>query len=788
MPGKTMTHPEHEVLSAFGLGKLPPDTAREVEIHIAECEPCCRTLLDLQSDTFVDLVRSSNVEKRNRADGDAPLGDTSNQKHSDDAGIADVPTELATHPRYHTVELLGRGGMGDVYKAEHRLMNRMVALKVIKQELLAKPDVVERFRREVQAAAQLSHPNIVTAYDAEQAGDAHFLVMEYVDGTDLAALVKQRRPLSVEIACDFICQTASGLQHAHDRGMVHRDIKPHNLMVTSDGQVKILDFGLATLSGSVEPDAGAKQVAGAAGADGTLPGDPESASLEKRFTNIGCTMGTPDFISPEQAEDAHAADARSDIYSLGCTLYFLLAGNPPFTDGSTAEKLEAHCRREAQPIELFRSDVPEQLANVICRMMAKDPAVRFQTPAEVAVAVEPFVARQPLSQPDTTHTLGTVSMRRHIRLVRWASAISAAAMLLVLAAVFFIRLGETTIRFEVDAPDVAVYFAKDTITIDNDGERIHIKPGEKHTLVVERDDETEVVGRSFQLKRGQKVVLHVSDSQDGLIHIRPDEDEFVLSDVPPPARFRRLATLENGTGSTPERPTAKEGNPNINASKEFPDVFHSPSADATPKVFRSVLQLEVVIKRGDEEAQVEYADGTVVSSDGLIATVLDEPGANQDKLGGIQSATILMLDGSSAAAKVVVYDPAHGVAILRVEDLERPYLTLSTKNLVANQRVSWHAVYKNGRRTYLYTRPLHIRKSDHTVGEMTDLCQIIDVGSSALSAERSGSALVSHDGSLVALMGRQRHWDVTPKNSRPRKKLAWAVPAKVIARMLEAIK
>jgi hypothetical protein len=232
----------------------------------------------------------------------------------------------------------------------------------------------------------------------------------------------------------------------------------------------------------------------------------------------------------------------------------------------------------------------------------------------------------------------------------------------------------------------------------------------------------------------------------------------------------------------------KKPNPNINESKEFANVFHSPSADKTPKVFRSVIQLELVIKRGDNDAQVQYVDGTVVSSDGLIATVFDEPGANKSDLGGIESASLLMLDGSGVAAKVVAYDSAYGVAILRVADLKLPHLTLSKKSLVAKQRLNWHAVYKNGRRTFLYTRPLQIHKSAHMVGETEDLCQVIDPGTSALSEERSGSALLAHDGSLVALMGWQKHWNVTPKNSPPRKKLAWVVPAQVVAKMLAGIK
>ena len=228
--------------------------------------------------------------------------------------------------------------------------------------------------------------------------------------------------------------------------------------------------------------------------------------------------------------------------------------------------------------------------------------------------------------------------------------------------------------------------------------------------------------------------------------------------------------------------------PDINASKEFPNVFHSPSANSTPKVFRSVIPIEVVVKHGDKEASVQYADGTVVSADGLIAVVIGEPGKNQSEQGGIESATLLMLDGSSAEAKVVAFDSANGLGILRVDGLNLPHLRLSTKRLVAKQRVSWHAVFKYGRRTFLYTRPLHIHKAAHTVGETSDLCQIIDNANSSLSAERSGSALVAHDGSLVALMGRQKHWEITPKNQSPRKKLAWAIPAAVIAKAIEGIK
>ena len=283
--------------------------------------------------------------------------------------IVGLPKELIDHPRYRIVAALGTGGMGAVYQAEHRLMDRPVALKVIRGDLLGNPALVERFRREVKSAARLgSHPNIVAAYDAEQAGETHILVMEFIEGTDLARLVDRRGPLPVGEACEYVRQAALGLQHAFEDGMVHRDIKPQNLMRTTRGQVKILDFGLARFASEVGSHAG--------------------------VTAEGMILGTADYIAPEQIDDPHAADIRADIYSLGCTLYFLLAGRPPFPDGSLIQKLMAHREKTARPLTEIRADVPPELARIVERMMAKDPARRFQTPDEVARALAPFADLQ----------------------------------------------------------------------------------------------------------------------------------------------------------------------------------------------------------------------------------------------------------------------------------------------------------------------------------------------------------------------------------------------------------
>jgi uncharacterized protein (TIGR03067 family) len=264
-------------------------------------------------------------------------------------------------------------------------MERRVALKVINRNLIDQPAAVERFRREVKTAAKLAHPNIVTAFDAEQAGDTHFLVMEYVEGTSLARVVAEEGRLPVARACDYVRQAALGLQHAYEQGMVHRDIKPHNLMLTPAGQVKVLDFGLARFAQESQP-AAAPPLPEAAAADA-----PSAGTL----THEGTVMGTPDYIAPEQVRDAHAADIRADIYSLGCTLYDLLAGHAPFPDGTALQKVMAHVEKKPRPLTELRKDVPAGLARVVARMLAKEPAQRYQTPAEVAAALQPFAGGKP---------------------------------------------------------------------------------------------------------------------------------------------------------------------------------------------------------------------------------------------------------------------------------------------------------------------------------------------------------------------------------------------------------
>jgi len=289
-----------------------------------------------------------------------------------------LPAELLNHPRYRLGGLLGRGGMGAVFRAEHTLMGRPVAVKVIAPRLLGHPGAVERFRQEVKAAARLQHPNIVTAYDAEQVGSVTVLVMEYVEGRTLADVLRDRGPLPAAEACEFARQAALGLAHAHGLGMVHRDVKPGNLMLTPDGRVKILDFGLARFVSEAAPDVPVAETAPAA------PG----ATL----TATGVFLGTIDYMAPEQAEDARAADPRSDVYALGATLYHLLAGRPPFAGGAAADKLYRLSFAEPTPLAALRPDLPPGLARVVERMLAKAPARRLGSAAEAAAQLAPFAA------------------------------------------------------------------------------------------------------------------------------------------------------------------------------------------------------------------------------------------------------------------------------------------------------------------------------------------------------------------------------------------------------------
>lgn len=265
---------------------------------------------------------------------------------------------------YVIQEKLGVGGMGVVYKARHRRMERVVALKVLPEHLSQDPKSVARFEREARAAAKLSHPHIVTAFDADQAGGVHFLVMEFIEGRDLSSLVKQNGPYSPVEAVRFTLQAARGLEYAHSQGVVHRDIKPSNLLLDPSGKVKILDLGLARID---------------------LKGD---APTQTELTSVDECMGTFDYMAPEQALSAKHADERADIYSLGCTLFYLMIGRPIYAGDSLAAKLFAHRDLPAPALREFIPGLPAELDEFYQRMLAKAVTDRPQSMREVVRQLE----------------------------------------------------------------------------------------------------------------------------------------------------------------------------------------------------------------------------------------------------------------------------------------------------------------------------------------------------------------------------------------------------------------
>jgi serine/threonine protein kinase len=335
-------HPQADELAAFVAGKLDEDALTRIEGHLTDCAQCRDSLKSVPPDRLTMLLRETpGVLDRSadepRLDGELPIG-------------------LVRHPRYRVVSRVGGGGMGVVYKAEHRLMKRVVALKVISPRLTASGAAISRFRREVEAVAKLAHANIAAAYDADETDGHLVLVEEFIEGTDLAQVVKEQGPLPTAQACGYVRQTALALQHAHEQGILHRDIKPSNLIVTGDGRVKVLDFGLASLRDQPGEEDHAEPSISTTPANRTL-------------TDFGQGMGTKDFVAPEQVQDAHAADPRSDIFSLGRTLVFLLTGHAD------------------APLP---SAVPSAVVGVVTRMTAPDPEQRFQTMTEVAAALAPF--------------------------------------------------------------------------------------------------------------------------------------------------------------------------------------------------------------------------------------------------------------------------------------------------------------------------------------------------------------------------------------------------------------
>ncbi|MCA9268226.1 MAG: serine/threonine protein kinase, partial [Planctomycetales bacterium] len=289
--------------------------------------------------------------------------------------------------KYKLLGHLGTGGMSSVYLAEHLLMQRRVAIKVLPKSRVDDSSYLARFHQEAKAAARLDHPNIVRAYDVDNEGDTHYLVMEFVEGEDLQSIVRgksdARQELDAEDAANYILQAAVGLHHAHEAGLIHRDIKPANLLVDKSGTVKILDMGLALFK------------------------DDEVASLT--IAHNENVLGTADYLAPEQALNSHNVDRRADIYSLGCTLYYLLTGHAPFNEGTLAQRIAKHQSQMPPDIRIDRPDCPPSLIGICVKMMQKDSHDRYQSADEVAEALEEWLISRGRDSGGSSRRLASVA-------------------------------------------------------------------------------------------------------------------------------------------------------------------------------------------------------------------------------------------------------------------------------------------------------------------------------------------------------------------------------------------
>jgi len=358
-------------LRSFSAGLLSEAESEQICQHLESCSDC-RNVLDSSPEAADELLAILQASEPADTYEDEPECQLAL------AGVLGAPRSLgAASPglvappvparQYRLLEKLGAGGMGIVFRVVHEGLGRTLALKVLLPERVQQPEALARFDREIRFVGQLNHPNVVQPTDGGEENGVRFLVMEYVDGVDLATLTEQVGPLPLADACEIVRQAAAGLEHAHERGIVHRDIKPSNLMVDRRGIVKILDFGVAHLR----------------------------ADAEGPLTTVQHVMGTVDYMAPEQADDAHEVDQRADVYGLGATLYKLLCGESPVAgDGrrSFLQKLRALAAEDVRPIRQRRTDVPAGLAAALDRLLAKDPAARYPTAAAAAAALAPWTA------------------------------------------------------------------------------------------------------------------------------------------------------------------------------------------------------------------------------------------------------------------------------------------------------------------------------------------------------------------------------------------------------------
>ncbi|MFK7736689.1 MAG: serine/threonine protein kinase [Pirellulaceae bacterium] len=322
-----------------------------------------------------DLLKKSLARILDKFDGEFPEPSELAKEFQKDKVVTAWHCEKLLNGKYKGFFLgkhkllghIGSGGMSSVYLAEHLKMGDLRAIKVLPQSKLGKSSYLARFQQEAKAIAALNHPNVVRAHDIDNQGDTHYIVMEYVDGDDLQTIVKKKGPLPFDNIANYMAQAARGLQHAHEVGLIHRDVKPANVLINSKGKVKLLDLGLALFA------------------------EDEEASLTMDFNDK--VLGTADYLAPEQALNSHKVDHRADLYGLGCTMYFLLVGHPPFPDGTIAQRIARHQKEMPKEVRKLRKDCPGELEGICWKLLQKDPKFRYADATATAEVLETWLVK-----------------------------------------------------------------------------------------------------------------------------------------------------------------------------------------------------------------------------------------------------------------------------------------------------------------------------------------------------------------------------------------------------------
>lgn len=516
--------PDPSTLRSFLLGDLAQDTVAELAAHTDTCGTCQRQMAELEptldlglgtvreilrdaTDAELDTPRDSVeiVERLLRI----PDVDPTRSFEGSLPAVGGSPVGRLRH--YELLEMLGRGGMGAVYKARDTNLDRLVAIKVLPQSRRHDPESTRRFQREFRALGRLDHPNVVRALNADEEQGVRFLVMDLISGVDLQRHVRDHGRLTTAKACDLVRQAALGLDFIHQNGLVHRDIKPSNLVLTESGQIKIVDLGLALLS-----------------QEGTEDGAPVDATTAARV------MGTIDYMSPEQAQDSHAVDARADLYSLGCVLYFLLAGTAPFRTESRSA-LSSLVARLNEPAPRLRETLPNvapELDDLVARLLARDAARRPQSAAEVARSLQEF-----LEQRDSTRESATSPQVSRTLAGRRPFVIAGVVALLLAFAgvlVFQTRHGEVTVLIDEDSKnDVQVTLASDETlrVIDaKSGWNVDVAPGEYRVRILGKSAD------QFELRNDRLVVTRHEKSRVEVLRktiVKPAEKQGTVASPRP---------------------------------------------------------------------------------------------------------------------------------------------------------------------------------------------------------------------------------------------------------------